>query len=279
MRVPGIPYDQGDHPKGTMRPVAITLHRTYGSWAGDYSVGKHGNPKEDVGFQLLIGKAEGKWVQFYDSTTVCWHAGSRWGNWNTIGVEFEGTNDQRLTDWQVKAGAWCIKALSDAHGIPLDFLSPSGGRQVWNGVLSHVNIPGANHSDFVSAGDWDRMRDLWEHPAPTVPPVVTPPVEPPKPVDPNEFRVAVAKDLLDNNVGNLPLLQRGDVNLAVAQLQTALNIASGAGLLIDGEFGVSTENAVANFQRFFQLSDDGVFGNQTKFILVLVLKKIAAGEA
>lgn len=35
MRVPGVPFDQGNHPQGNLNPTAVVVHRTYGTLNGD----------------------------------------------------------------------------------------------------------------------------------------------------------------------------------------------------------------------------------------------------
>ena len=47
------------------------------------------------------------------------------------------------------------------------------------------------------------------------------------------------------------------------ELQRKLNGVSGAGLVVDGDFGPRTEQAVRNFQAFFQLGVDGIVGPKT----------------
>jgi len=60
-----------------------------------------------------------------------------------------------------------------------------------------------------------------------------------------------------------PLLRRGSRGPAVMELQRKLNGVSGAGLVVDGDFGPRTEQAVRNFQAFFKLGTDGIVGPKT----------------
>jgi len=60
-----------------------------------------------------------------------------------------------------------------------------------------------------------------------------------------------------------PTLRRGSRGPAVMELQRKLNGVSGAGLVVDGDFGPRTEQAVRNFQAFFQLGVDGIVGPKT----------------
>ena len=171
MKVPGVPYDQGVNVGRAIAPTAIVLHRTYGSWLGDYHVGKRGRPDgPGIGFHFLVGKASTRWAQFYDTTQQTGHAKGA-GSWS-VGLEFEGTNEEPLTDWQVAAGAHIIGAVCDHHGIPRTYYD--GPRQRVAGCLPHASVPGSDHTDRLTRADWDRIAARW---AP--PPTPTPPPPPP----------------------------------------------------------------------------------------------------
>ena len=60
--------------------------------------------------------------------------------------------------------------------------------------------------------------------------------------------------------GGYPLVRRGSVGVYVCILQDALNILTGAGLALDGIFGVATEDAVGFYQATRGLYADGVVG-------------------
>lgn len=59
-----------------------------------------------------------------------------------------------------------------------------------------------------------------------------------------------------------PVLALGDNNLAVASWQLWLN-ESGAGLVVDGQFGPATEAAVKSFQSFWKLHPSGIVDQAT----------------
>ena len=61
-------------------------------------------------------------------------------------------------------------------------------------------------------------------------------------------------------------LQEGDTGTCVTQLQQRLN-ALGANLVVDGDFGPATKNAVLAFQGRERISFDGVVGPQTQSYL------------
>lgn len=154
MRVGGVPYHRGKHPQGPLKPTAVVLHRTFGSWRGDFSVGKNGRDGQGIGFHFLIGKDEGQWAQFYDTSIEAAHA--KGANSWSVGVEFEGTNADPLTDWQLRAGLWVLKAVTSAHNIPLSY-TDTGDRRRVNGCLPHRLVPGSDHTDFITRADWDKM--------------------------------------------------------------------------------------------------------------------------
>ncbi len=55
----------------------------------------------------------------------------------------------------------------------------------------------------------------------------------------------------------------GSTREDVEYLQRRLNGISSASLVVDGRFGVATEEAVKNFQKFNDLTVDGIVGPQT----------------
>lgn len=165
MRVAGVEFIQGRHPGGLLVPTAVVLHRTYGRWAGDFAVGKNGRSGQPIGFHFLVGK-DGRAVQFYDTNTVCNHA--KGANMWSIGVEFEGRNEDQLTYGQVDAGRRIISAVCERHNIPLTYVT-TGGRRRIKGCLPHALVPESNHTDVVTTDDWSRM-----FPATTPPPYIAP---------------------------------------------------------------------------------------------------------
>lgn len=81
------------------------------------------------------------------------------------------------------------------------------------------------------------------------------------------------------SIGDQPVINGNSPALRVALLQQALNVATGAGLEIDGKWGPATDASLRNFQKFFGLQVDGVFGARSRFVMAVVLDKIAAGQA
>lgn len=168
MKVTGIKFDQGRHPQGRLSPTAIVLHRTYGlrgrdTYQGAYSIGRNGRDGKGIGFHFLVGKNEGQAAQFYDTNVGAAHA--KGANTWAVGVEFDGVNEDPLTDWQVRMGALIIGAVCDGHRIPRTY-TLDGGRRRINGCLPHALVPGSDHTDLITLADWRRIEGLWA-PAPT----------------------------------------------------------------------------------------------------------------
>ena len=67
------------------------------------------------------------------------------------------------------------------------------------------------------------------------------------------------------------VLDRGDRGDAVAAWQGKLNAVTGADLATDGVFGATTAEATRNFQRFFDLTVDGIVGPATRDVMQYVL--------
>lgn len=155
--IPGWPTDPTE-PKGSFTPIAVVLHRTYGAWGGDYSVGKQGI------FQFLIGKQAPNRVQFMDANSVAWHCNG--ANFKAVGVELEGTNEEPLTDWQKQSLAEVLQYMHTTYDIPLDYLDPATVAPAsvhvndgnFRGVISHVSVQtddgSQQHTDEITVPDF-----------------------------------------------------------------------------------------------------------------------------
>jgi hypothetical protein len=67
----------------------------------------------------------------------------------------------------------------------------------------------------------------------------------------------------------LPVLRAGHSGGGVRSLQSLLVTKAGQNLVIDGNFGPATNQAVLNVQAFFGLSTDGIVGEKTWSVLFL----------
>ena len=152
--MPDIPYDQGSESQGALNPTAVILHRTYGSWNGDYSVGV-GTGRPGIGFHFLVGKEAGQWVQFYDTRTKCSHA--KGANSWSVGIEFTGKNEEALTAWQLEAGGKIVRWLSGDVGIPLDAYYDGPRKGQSSEYRGHRTVADSDHTDYITREDFDKM--------------------------------------------------------------------------------------------------------------------------
>jgi hypothetical protein len=153
-RCPDIPFDQGSESQGSLNPSAVILHRTYGSWNGDYSVGV-GTGREGIGFHFLVGKADGNVVQFYDTKTKCSHA--KGANSWSVGIEFEGKNEEALTENQIHWGGHIVRWLSGDVGIPLTAYYDGPRKGQSSEYRGHRTVADSDHSDYITKSDFDKM--------------------------------------------------------------------------------------------------------------------------
>lgn len=64
-------------------------------------------------------------------------------------------------------------------------------------------------------------------------------------------------------------LTKGDVSPAVGVLQAALRLCNGqSGLAVDDNFGTNTQNAVKAVQSAHHITVDGIYGNQTRGVML-----------
>ena len=102
-----------------------------------------------------MGKAEGNWVQFYDTRVKCSHA--KGANSWSVGIEFEGTNEQALTPWQVDAGGRIVRWLSGDIGIPLSAYYDGPRKGQSSEYRGHRTVADSDHSDYITRADYDKM--------------------------------------------------------------------------------------------------------------------------
>lgn len=158
MQLSGVPWG-GEHGRGfNANKTAGVVHNSYGGYSGDVAtVAANGLA------HFVIGKEENQWIQLADTDSVTWNC----GNWNanncSVAIEFTGTSEEDLTDWQTRAGAYVIREVSSHYGIPMNYDDGVNGPYddpPFNGWYSHRAIrpdSGAQHSDFISVPEWDLM--------------------------------------------------------------------------------------------------------------------------
>lgn len=158
MRVSGVPWG-GEHGHGLSRPTTMgVVHNTYGMWGGDVSV-----VSQNGSAHFVIGKDEDQWIQLADTDSITYNCGNWDANTCSVALEFTGTSDEDLTDWQTRAGSHIIKEVSAHYGIPMTYDDGADGPNddpPFSGWYSHRAIrpdQGSQHSDFISIPEWELM--------------------------------------------------------------------------------------------------------------------------
>lgn len=134
----------------------------------------------------------------------------------------------------------------------------SGMGELWAGYL-HVEV----HPDT-----WFDERDVRNVllGAPLQPPVVTIPPVPPVPGEEVGEEIIVnfrSREMVKGMTGN-----------DIKWLQERMNTVGGKQLVVDGQFGAKTEQAVKDWQLFFGMLDDGKAGPQTQQSIIEVSMQV-----
>lgn len=80
----------------------------------------------------------------------------------------------------------------------------------------------------------------------------------------SESRIdSTSEDLDASYIKTLPILQYGKTNVYVKILQVLLNYYEKANLEVDGQYGVLSKKAVADYQMKYKLEVDGIVGTET----------------
>ncbi|SEK70405.1 N-acetylmuramoyl-L-alanine amidase [Streptacidiphilus jiangxiensis] len=124
----------------------IVIHDTEGSYAGTISAfSALDNPESSA--QYVIRSSDGQVTQMVPNTDEAIHAGNKYVNVHSIGVEHEGyaiSGASWYTESEYESSAALVKYLAQEYGIPLD-------RQH---VIGHDDVPGPIDS-YVSGMHWD----------------------------------------------------------------------------------------------------------------------------
>ncbi len=120
---------------GTRSIDQIVVHVTEGSFWG--SIRWLRNPHAGGSSHFVVSR-EGEVVQMVSTSDIAWHAGNRWTNRRSIGIEHEGYSGRGgFTEAQYEASARLVAYLSKRFGIPLDRRHVIGHHEV-----PHPTVPG-----------------------------------------------------------------------------------------------------------------------------------------
>ena len=134
----------------------IVIHVTEGSFWG--SVRWLRNDRSGGSSHYVISRG-GDIVQLVSTSDVAWHAGNRWVNRHSIGIEHEGfTGRGGFTDAQYRASARLVAYLAARAGMPLDRRH----------VIGHAEVPSpgggvggsTHHTDPGKKWNWGRYMNL-----------------------------------------------------------------------------------------------------------------------
>jgi N-acetyl-anhydromuramyl-L-alanine amidase AmpD len=135
----------------------IVIHVTEGSFWG--SVRWLRNRRSHGSSHYVISRG-GDVVQLVSTSDVAWHAGNRWVNRHSIGIEHEGfTRRGGFTTAQYEASARLVAYLAARAGVPIDRRH----------VIGHAEVPDPDgtgiggshhHTDPGRKWDWGRYMTL-----------------------------------------------------------------------------------------------------------------------
>src|SRR5918995_1474514 len=135
----------------------IVIHVTEGSFWG----GVRGPPnRRSHGSSHYVISRGGDIVQLVSTSDVAWHAGNRWVNRHSIGIEHEGfTRRGGFTDAQYRASAQLVAYLTARAGMPVDRRHVIGHDEVPH--PSGRGVGGVDHhTDPGKKWDWKRYLAL-----------------------------------------------------------------------------------------------------------------------
>lgn len=133
---------------------ALVVHVTEGRFLGSVRWLRN---HHSGGSSHYIVSRRGEVVQLVSVTDVAWHAGNRWTNRRSIGIEHEGwTYRGGFTDSQYRASARLAAYLAHRYGIPLDR----------EHVVGHNEVPNPRRPGFYGGVDGHQdpgRRWRWQH--------------------------------------------------------------------------------------------------------------------
>lgn len=99
----------------------IVIHSTEGSY--ERSMDWFQNPSAQVASHYIIRSSDGEVTQMVKNKDIAWHAGNRYMNMHSIGIEHEGymaDGATWYTDAMYRSSAALVRYLAERYDIPLD---------------------------------------------------------------------------------------------------------------------------------------------------------------
>lgn len=190
--------------------------------------------------------------------------------WGVIGGHTQGHNS---TSHAVCAHLNAGDHPTDAMLASIRFLHEEHDRRYGAGfhlphrAVTNTSCPGPMLASFMAQG------------MPVSAAVPVPPPPPAENIDWAALRRFLAAVCFNNLAVKGHIFREGSRHGMVKAVQESLNLITGTKLAVDGHYGPLTANAVRNFQRFFGLQPDGVFGPKTQMAMLAVLNRIKDGQA
>lgn len=124
----------------------IIIHTVEGSFSS--CINWFRNPASGVSAHFVIRSSDGAACQMVRHKDVAFHAGVRWWNERSIGIEHEGYLSQAswFTDTLYRSSAYITRALCRRYGIPMNR----------DRIRGHSEVPGADHGDPGRLWNWSR---------------------------------------------------------------------------------------------------------------------------
>lgn len=150
--VPAAPTGYAHTPMPASQVRLVVVHVAEGSY--DATVAWFRNRRSHVASHFVVAR-DGRVAQMVSTTRPAWHAGDRYTNFHSIGVEHEGYTDVDGTvgDAEYRASARLVASLLKKYGLPADRRH----------VIGHAEVGGnggyARHTDPGPYWDWSRYMD------------------------------------------------------------------------------------------------------------------------
>ena len=139
--------------EGTLNPIAVICHRTYGFPAGDLAVMK--GSRGSIGFHFLV-MPDGRLYQGASTTARCNHAAGA-NDWS-IGIEVSSrSNEIPMTPAQIRTLARLCSWISRTHAIPFRYFPAKRREGRRAGFVPHWGVAGSDHGDGWSEDEWAQI--------------------------------------------------------------------------------------------------------------------------
>ncbi|MCF3961577.1 N-acetylmuramoyl-L-alanine amidase [Streptomyces fuscigenes] len=127
----------------------VVIHVTQADYAT--TVRLFEDPRHEAASHYVV-RQNGQVTQMIRELDVAFHAGNRWYNNHSVGIEHEGfvTRPQDFTDAMYAQSARLTADVCHRYRIPVDRRH----------IIGHVEVPGTDHTDPGRYWDWPRYMKL-----------------------------------------------------------------------------------------------------------------------